>query len=71
MPKITELASGQITPSPDHTITVELVEPTADEPARVRIIWPPHVTVTAPPSTPRWQRRQCGFWPMPQPKLPG
>jgi hypothetical protein len=42
--KSTILASGQIIPSPHHTITVELVDPDG-MPATVRIGWPPQPTV--------------------------
>jgi hypothetical protein len=45
--KSTILASGQITPSPHHTITVELVDPDG-VPATVRIGWPPQPTVINP-----------------------
>jgi hypothetical protein len=47
MSKQTTLASGQITPSPHDTITVELVQ-SVDESARTRIIWPDHTTITSP-----------------------
>jgi hypothetical protein len=45
MSKVTTLASGQFHLS--DTITIELVQ--ADgEPARIRITWPPHDTMTTP-----------------------
>jgi hypothetical protein len=47
MSKQTTLASGQFTPSPDNTITVELLEPAA-QPATVRVTWPSHTTITSP-----------------------
>jgi hypothetical protein len=46
MSKITELAAGQFTTSPDNTIRVELLEP-AGEPAIVRVTWPAQATVTS------------------------
>lgn len=48
MSKQITLASGQITPSPRNTITVELVEPTHGKPATVTITWPTRPTVTTP-----------------------
>jgi hypothetical protein len=47
MSKLTEFASGQITPSPHNTITVELVEPEG-MPAVVRIGWPLQPTICDP-----------------------
>jgi hypothetical protein len=47
MSKQTILASGEITRSPRHTITVELLEPDG-VPAVVRIGWPLQPTVVDP-----------------------
>jgi hypothetical protein len=46
MPKVT-LASGQVHMSDE--LTVELINST-DEPARIRIVWPAHATITTPAS---------------------
>ena len=46
MSKSTILATGQFTPSPDNTITVELLEAAAQQ-ATVRVIWPAQATVTS------------------------
>ncbi len=47
MHKLTELASGQITPSPHNTIIVELVEPEG-MPTTIVIHWPLQPTVCDP-----------------------
>jgi hypothetical protein len=47
MPKTIQLASGQITRSPDNTIRVELLDPVGES-ARVSIVWPATPTVCAP-----------------------
>ena len=61
MSKITELAFGRFTPSPDNTITVELLEPVG-EPAIVRVTWPTHPTVTSAVKFAEAAQQQCGFW---------
>jgi hypothetical protein len=47
MSKTSTLAEGQLTQSPQNTITVELVAPD-DMPAIVRIVWPLQPTVSDP-----------------------
>ena len=47
MTNVTTLGEAQITQSIHETVTVELVQPDG-EPARIRIVWPPHTTTTTP-----------------------
>jgi hypothetical protein len=46
MSKIIELASGQFTPSPHNTISIELIEPVGGQ-AIVRVTWPLQPTITS------------------------
>jgi hypothetical protein len=71
MNKITELASGQIHMSDEIHIWLiapdgwpkERIDPeaVAEQPARVRIVWPDHVTACTPArfAGAMWRRRAC------------